>query len=90
VLIGTMVRLSAEWRVPATEDGVLTDPTAVLLTVRLPDASTVTPTPVADAVGRWHADYLPAAAGSYKWRWEGTGAAHASAEGTFAVEASTL
>lgn len=90
MLIGTMVRISATWTVPATEDGVPTDPTAVALTVELPDASTATPTPVRDAAGVYHADYLPPVAGTYLWRWEGTGAAHASAEGTFAVEPSAL
>lgn len=99
MLIGTMARNSCEWRVPATPDAALTDPTTVGLQIRLPDASTVSSTYggasaagtiVKDATGQYHADYLPATAGSYWVRWTGTGTAYAAFEYGFAVEASAL
>ena len=97
MLIGTLVRFEAEWRVPATDAGVLTDPTTVTLTVQDPAGVEVTYTYlsgdgviVRDGTGRFHADYLPALAGTYEWRWAGTGAAHAPAEGRFKVRPSGL
>jgi hypothetical protein len=99
MLIGTLVRLSAEWRVPATATGTLTDPTAVTLDVRLPSGALVSSvyggatgagTIVKDATGQYHADYLPLTAGTHRYRWAGTGPAYASAEGSFAIDASSL
>lgn len=38
--------------------GVLTDPSSPIVTVRLPDGSTLTPAPTRDATGAWHADFV--------------------------------
>lgn len=38
--------------------GVLTDPSLPVVTVRLPDGSTLTPAPTRDATGAWHADFV--------------------------------
>jgi hypothetical protein len=99
MLIGTMVRHSAEWRVPATPDATLTDPTTVTLQVRLPSQTLLTSTYLGasdagaitrDATGQYHADYLPLTVGTHRWRWAGTGAATAAAEGQYTIDASTL
>lgn len=99
MLITTLVRLTAAWRVPATLEGALTDPTTVTLTIKLPDGSTVDSvyggataagTIVKDAVGVYHADYLPLTTGQHRYRFGGTGAAHAPGEGVFGIEASAL
>jgi hypothetical protein len=38
--------------------GVLTDPSSPVVTIKFPDGTTVTPTPVRDSLGMWHADAL--------------------------------
>jgi hypothetical protein len=93
--LGTMITLAVTWRVPATAAGTLTDPTTVVLKVRDPAGVTTTYTyPAApivkDAAGSYHADYVPAVAGTYVWRWEGVGVAHAAAEGVVRVAPSGL
>lgn len=98
--LGDLVRLSCEWRVPATGAGVLTDPTTVTLQIRLPDAVTIVSSTLGgataagtitkDATGQYHADYLPLTAGVHRWLWAGTGAAHAVASGTFTIDPSPL
>lgn len=99
ILIGSLVRLAAAWRVPATPQGTLTDPTTVTLTIRLPDGSqvvsayggaTAAGTITKDATGLYHADYLPLTEGEHRWRWAGTGAAHAPDEGKFTIRGSSL
>ncbi len=58
-------------------DGVATNPTAVTLTITLPDATTVTKTTVQltnPSVGRWEYVYTFTLAGNYVVNWAGTGA----------------
>lgn len=93
MLIGTKVRLTAEWRVPARPDGTLTDPTTVSLLIRTPDGVQTTYTFAGgditkDATGQYHYDITPTTTGKHTWRWVGTGAAHAPAEGAFNIEPS--
>jgi len=97
VILGTLVRLTAEFRVPAADDGTPTDPTTLTLQIRVPAGSLTSYTYlsgdgviVKDATGFYHADYVPAATGRYRWRWAGVGAAHVAGEGGFVVTASTL
>ena len=99
ILIETLVRVDAVWRVPATASGTPTDPTTVSLQIRLPGGTLVSSvyggatdagTIVKDSTGRYHADYLPLTVGTHRYRWEGTGAAYAAGEGSFAVDPSHL
>lgn len=79
------VRLTASFNV----DGTPTNPAAVTLTVKKPSGALVTPAPVNDGPGAYHADvtldYVP---GVWHYRWVGTGAAAAAEEGRFTVRAS--
>jgi hypothetical protein len=71
--------------------GVLTDPTLVrLLWHRHGEADTIwlvtAGQVVKDAVGVYHADITVTEPGLHYFRWEGTGAVVAAAEGTFSAE----
>jgi hypothetical protein len=71
--------------------GVLTDPTLVrLLWRRHGEADTIWLVTagqiVKDSVGVYHADITVAEPGLHYFRWEGTGAVVAAAEGTFSAE----
>jgi hypothetical protein len=75
---GQSVRAS----VVAAVIGVLTDATAITLTVLLPDGSTQTPSVVHDSQGTYHADFLipidlvmPAKTALGFYRWVATGTA---------------
>lgn len=74
--LGATARLTAECRDPG---GTLTNATTAVLTVTLPDGSTVTPTvanpPAQD--GQYRADYTTVQAGRHTVRWVFTGPAHA-------------
>lgn len=65
---------------------VLTDPTAITLTITLPDNTTVSPTPIRDSVGTFHYNYTPAAAGVFFYRWVTTGVGQSSEDGSFTVK----
>jgi hypothetical protein len=68
--IGAVVRLSTSVRDSAR---VLTTPSAIQVTVQLPDGTTAGPfTPVNDDVGLYHYDYLTAVAGRHIARWATT------------------
>lgn len=99
MLIGNSVRMTCEWRLPATPDGVLTDPSTVTLQLLRPDAVLVSSTYggtsgagtiVKSATGQFYADYTPVTAGDFRYRWTGVGAATAAAEGAFSIEASAV
>jgi hypothetical protein len=65
-------------------NNALADPSALVLTILLPDKTTTTPTPVKDSTGLYHYDYAPTVAGTFIARWAGTGPAVAY-EQTFTV-----
>lgn len=68
--IGAVVRLSTSVRDSAR---VLTTPSAIQVTVQLPDGTAAGPfTPVNDDVGLYHYDFLTAAAGRHIARWATT------------------
>ncbi len=72
---------SIRFTVTSTLLGVLTTPPTVVLTIRGPDDSRITPTPVVDSVGQYHADALipvGAAPGMWVARWQSTGGAPAN------------
>jgi hypothetical protein len=67
--------------------GALADPTAVTLTVRAPDGTLSTPSVSKAATGRYSATVSPSQSGTWVYRWVGTGAVTAAAEGAFYVRA---
>lgn len=85
---GDYIRLTGTWR---NDSGALVDPTTVTLKIQTPDGS-ITPLTFAsgyvvkDSVGVYHYDYLCSSQGNYTYRWEGTGNAIASGQGSFFVE----
>ena len=74
---------------PFTVNGVATDPTAVYLIWRRKGGPPtmwiygVDSEIVRDSVGTFHADIAILRAGTYYFRWEGTGAVRAAEENTF-------
>lgn len=74
-----------------TEAGVVTDPTALTLTVKKPDGTstvytyTVGPTIVRDSLGNYHANIDLDSAGWWRYSWIGTGAAAFAEGGRFRV-----
>lgn len=83
---GRDVRLSAEFYL----SNVLTNPTAVTLTIKPPSGSNIEITNTTnDSTGKYHYDYTPPIAGSYQYQFDGTGAVEASAEGVFSVSPKT-
>lgn len=89
-VLGDIVVLSVEFRDPTT--GLLTDPPGVIVRILLPTTRPalswefgVDPEVVNDAVGLYHMDYTTAREGNHRYRWEGTGATGAAAEGSFIV-----
>lgn len=93
-LLGDGVRLENTWKVPATAAGTPTDPTTVTLRIEDRDGNVSAyayPAAVSKvSVGRYRYDYVPAKTGRFTYRWEGTGAAQAAAEGTFYVRPSAV
>jgi hypothetical protein len=67
---------------------VATDPTTVVCRVKAPDGTVTTPTPIKDATGAYHVDVDATQHGTYRYRWEGTGAAQGAEEGRFDVRRS--
>lgn len=86
----TIVGDSIELRTTFTVDGVPTNPTAVTLTVRAPDGTTTTPTPANTATGVYEATVSADQAGTWIYRWQGTGTVVGADEGTFYVGHSLL
>jgi hypothetical protein len=60
--------------------GADADPTAIVCTVRKPDATIVTPSVVKDSVGHYHADLILDTSGTYYYGFSGTGAVVAAGE----------
>lgn len=70
---GQSIRFTAT----ATLLDVLTNPPALTLTIRGPDDSRITPSPVHDSTGQYHADAvvpLTGPAGVWAARWQASGA----------------
>ena len=66
---------------------VLTDPTAITLSILAPDQTTTTPVPVRDSLGTYHYDLTPTLAGTYRYRWVTTGIAQTAQDGSVDVRA---
>lgn len=81
--IGDRVRMRAEFR---DVDGFVADPTTVTLAVLRPgDTESIDVGTAQDATGVYHGDHEPDTAGTWTYRFAGTGALVAAEEGTFAV-----
>ncbi len=91
--IGDTIRLSAAF---TTTAGVADDPTTVTLKVKVPsgtETSYVYLTDlslVRDSEGNYHRDLLLSTAGTYHYRWVGTGDVATADEGRFVVRASAF
>jgi hypothetical protein len=87
--IGDGVRLSVTFT--NTTSGDFVDPTTVTLTIQQPDGTAAAGVVVTrSATGKYHADFQPGDPGVYRYRWAGTGAYPAAAEGAFTVSRSLL
>jgi hypothetical protein len=68
--LGTTARLTAECRDPG---GTLTTASTAVVTVTLPDGTTVTPAVIEESTGRYQADHVTTVPGRHTVRWEWTG-----------------
>jgi len=73
-----------------TVDGTPTAPTAVVLTIKAPDGTETTPANSTSSVGVYTATVPVDQAGTWAYRWVGSGAAVGVDEGTFYVRFSLL
>jgi hypothetical protein len=69
-------------------NGGLVDPNVVTLSLRMPDGTTPTITPVREATGKYYFDYTTTLAGVHWFRWASTGSFAAASEGAFVVSRS--
>lgn len=95
IFVGSKVRIFGEWHQPGDLTKVpdatdpLTDPSGLSLKIYKPDRTTVTyvyltdGALVKDAVGKYHADYIPTVPGLHRWFWLPTGNAAQPSEGDF-------
>lgn len=88
--IGDLIRLLVTFQ---DTTGTFVDPTNLTLRIKLPDGSVqefasgdVTQT----ATGKYQYDFLSTAAGTHRYRWEGTGTAQGAVEGSFKVAESAF
>lgn len=82
--IGDRVYLEAGFE--AVKTGYPADPSTVTLVVMRPgDSTSIAVTPEQDATGVYHGDHEPDTAGTWTYRWAGTGDLVAAEEGTFTV-----
>lgn len=90
--IGDEPTLSITFLTPDTTTGI--DPTTVVCRVKAPDGTVTSKTygsdveVVRDATGVYHLLVLITQSGTYRYRWEGTGAAQGAEEGRFDVRRS--
>lgn len=86
--LGSQIRISGSFRTAA---GVATDPTVVTLHLQRPDGSEAAYTYGVDglvgksATGEYYALVALDKSGAWAWRWAGTGALIAAAEGVMSV-----
>jgi len=81
-LIGNQVRLSVSFK---DYNGILADPTNVVLKIKKPEGTTEMITPTKDVIGKYHYDYEPLKVGEYCYRFEATGAVVAASQEKFMV-----
>lgn len=87
-LIGDLARLTVTFR---DLEGALVDPTTVTLTIQDPANVETTPGSIVnDSTGVYHYDLNLTAAGTWFYRWTGTGAAQAAQEGQITVDQTVL
>lgn len=80
--IGDVVKLTGTFK---NASGTLTDPDTVTLTVLEPDGTTSTPTASSSSTGIWTANVTIDQSGTWRYRFEGTGAVVTAEEGAFDV-----
>lgn len=80
--IGDVRTLSATFRNAA---GTGTNPTTVVLTIRKPDGTVVTPTPAATGAGVYNYVQIIDQAGVWAWKYTGTGTVTDMQQGQFSV-----
>lgn len=86
--IGDLVRMAVTFK---NDGGAIADPTTVTLSVMKPgDTVATTVAPVKDGIGVYHGDITIDRAGSWYYRWVGTGAVVAAEETRFYVRASAV
>lgn len=87
--VGDLVHITADF---TNQAGSPTDPTAVICKIKTPGGTVTTytygtdPEIVKDSVGSYHLDHIATQEGTYKYRWEGTGAVQAAEDGRFYVD----
>jgi hypothetical protein len=90
---GSLVRLTASF---TDMDGLAVDPASVSVSTLDPDLDIVSKSYPVDAevikddVGEYHYDADASKSGAWSFRWEGTGAGQAAAEGKFTVNSSAF
>lgn len=72
-VIGSPVHLTASFYDSSTPP-VLVDPTAVTVTITLPDGTSISPSATKDSTGLYHYDYTPTLTGIHQFYFAGTGA----------------
>jgi len=89
--IGDLIRLLVTFQ---DTTGSFIDPSNLILRVKLPDGSVQEWTYPGDisqtATGKFQYDFLSTAAGTHRYRWEGTGTAQGAVEGSFKVNESAF
>lgn len=89
--IGDLIRLLVTFQ---DTTGAFIDPTNLILRIKLPDGSIQEWTYPGDitqtTTGKFQYDFLSTAAGTHKYRWEGTGTAQGAVEGSFKVAESAF
>lgn len=91
--LGDQVRLTASF---TNSDGTAIDPTVITVKYAAPDGSVTDLTydidlnVIREADGAYYVDFVPPAAGTWRYRWEASGAVTAAAEGAFQVRRSSF
>lgn len=81
--VGDTVKLKVEFK---DENLAYQNPTTVILTVQLPDSTTLSPTPASASTGIYTAVVETTMTGLWTYKWVGTGTYVAEEEGSFQVE----
>ncbi len=84
--VGDLVTLGITF----TAAGVPTNPTTVVLTIKMPDGTTSTPAPTNGSLGMYDYDLLLSASGVWLYRWAGSGAVQVAEEGQLYVRVSKV
>lgn len=85
-VIGATLKFTSEWRV----DGTLTTPSTYSLTIQDPSGNDATPSVSEASTGILTASYAVDEAGTWHFKWVGTGSAAGVKEGSFYVHSSAL